>query len=290
MDAPFVLQCAGCRRVVSDSNQLVCTVSALDVLVLDAIVGVRIDQPEHAQEQAAAVLSCSECQAQLGHVYSRVEPELSAVLSQPSAPRYAMQRHALASYVFGSAKTQHDIALALESHDKPNDASDDASSIETSVAHEKDLGTINDEAVSLARARTTGVQIRANGPMDPGADPGKPSQANIHAIVKLVRAEVRDELRTLSERVSLLEATRRQGSKEAAPGQEPFKDEGARQRLNQLTRALLSLDGRVEAVEDRRTEVRDSVWGELLSSKEPSPSKYESDRKRARAMAAPQYV
>jgi len=115
MDAPFVVQCAGCRRVLSDSNQLMCAVETLDVLVFDAVVGVRIDEAERGVgDTVSATLSCTECQAQLGHRYSRVPAALAAVASTPAAPRYAMQRHALASYVFGSAKTQHDAILGWE--------------------------------------------------------------------------------------------------------------------------------------------------------------------------------
>ena len=41
MDAPFIVMCGSCRRVVSDSYQLLFTVADLDALVLDAAVGVR---------------------------------------------------------------------------------------------------------------------------------------------------------------------------------------------------------------------------------------------------------
>jgi secreted Zn-dependent insulinase-like peptidase len=89
----------------------------------------------------------------------------------------------------------------------------------------------------------------------------------------------------------MVEATRRSAGGLEVSGKGPFKDEGARERLGQLTRALLSLDGRLEVVEEARAEARDSVWSELQGSKEPSPYEYASDRKKARTMAAtPQYV
>ena len=82
-----------------------------------------------------ARLSCCECQALLGHRYSHVPADLAAVASTPGAPRYAMQRHSLASYVFGSAKTQHDSILGClaVAADAPNRATEPASADAGSV-------------------------------------------------------------------------------------------------------------------------------------------------------------
>ncbi|KAL1499920.1 hypothetical protein AB1Y20_012602 [Prymnesium parvum] len=116
MERPFILTCHKCRQVISDSNQLLATVPSLDALVLDAIVGVRID-PTDEREGAAAFgrLSCHDCHTELGRVYSAAAEPLQHVVHRPEAPRYTLHRGALGSYVMGSAKEQHDRAHGVRS-------------------------------------------------------------------------------------------------------------------------------------------------------------------------------
>jgi len=75
---------------------------------------------------------------------------------------------------------------------------------------------------------------------------------------------------------------------DGAPGA-PHKDEGARERIGQLTRALLSLDGRVEAVEEAERERRESDAERVSRGVEEEYSN-SSDAKRARSLSSPQYV
>lgn len=276
--------------MLSDSNQLVCAVESLDCLVFDAVVGVRIDETVASDGGTlSAMMSCSECQAKIGRVYSLVTPELTAVLSQPSAPRYAMQRRALASYVFGSAKAQHDAVLSLETSEKAVDVGDDSFTPEHGPSIACSSAVASSDSVALVRCQSS---KGGNGLMMAAAPASGATfiPDDIQALIAAMRAEMRDELRTLAERLSMVEAAGRSVGGLGVAEKVPFKDEGARERLNQLTRALLSLDGRLEVVEDARAETRDSVWSELQGSKEPSPDKYAADRKRARVMAASQYV
>jgi hypothetical protein len=115
MNAPFVMQCRGCRCVISDSNQLVGTVEALDALVLDAVLGVRIDVLQTGSGKDAgckfSALKCSSCGGTLGRKYSSATPELHMVVSRDSQPRYTLRKEALLSYVLGSTGSQHNAAL-----------------------------------------------------------------------------------------------------------------------------------------------------------------------------------
>ena len=71
--SPFILMCGQCRRVVSDSNQLLCAVAELDALVFDAVVGVRVSDAVDDNNEGGSLgkLTCSACQAELGRVYYR---------------------------------------------------------------------------------------------------------------------------------------------------------------------------------------------------------------------------
>lgn len=99
--APMVFQCGACHVIVSDSNQLVSAVAELDVLVLDAVVGVRCGPPE---TDASATLSCAACGHTLGQQYKKPPTAaLDGIVHSSSSPRYALTRGALDSYVLGSA-------------------------------------------------------------------------------------------------------------------------------------------------------------------------------------------
>lgn len=235
MDAPFVIQCDVCRRVLTDSNQLRCAVESLDVLVVDAVVGVRIGEASESAPlepmdgggsdglTSSVPLSCSECEAQVGRVYSAAPPELASIVSTPAAPRYALQRGALASYVLGSARLQHDTALALPR--PPVDAD-----VSRGAAH---------DAAFAAAAAPTACDGHWIAPSEDGTAPG-PNEAEAG-----LGAAIREALRALAERVASLEADR----SSAADGAHGDRDEGARERISQLTRALIAIDARVEAVE-----------------------------------------
>lgn len=116
LNAPLVLQCRGCRRVISDSNQLIGALESLDGLILDAVLGVHIGTDElHSEDGVDAgctfvALSCTECHKELGRCYSRAPPELQPAV-QEGQPRYVLHRRALQSYVLGSTKAQHDAAI-----------------------------------------------------------------------------------------------------------------------------------------------------------------------------------
>ena len=107
MNAPIVFQCGGCHRVVSDSNQLLSAVADLDILVLDAVVGVRVADTaagaDDVDNRDFALLHCSACDHQLGRVYSRSPQPALDIVHRDGVPRYALVQSALASYVLGSA-------------------------------------------------------------------------------------------------------------------------------------------------------------------------------------------
>ena len=113
--APIVFQCGGCHRVISDSNQLIDAVSELGVLVLDAVVGLRVDEADGAQETYRP-LRCSACEHLVGRLYREApQPSLTSVVHTHERPRYALIHGAIASYVLGSAAAhtlQHDAADA----------------------------------------------------------------------------------------------------------------------------------------------------------------------------------
>ena len=100
--APIVFQCGACRRVISDSNQLVAAVAELDALVLDGVIGVSVT----GGDATYASLQCSACKHPLGRQYSQPpQPSLENVVHREEAPRYTLSRVALESYVLGSAQS-----------------------------------------------------------------------------------------------------------------------------------------------------------------------------------------
>lgn len=102
--APMVFQCGACHRVISDSNQLLAAVAELDVLVLDAVVGISIVEGGEAFSE----LRCSACQHNLGKCFTQPpQPSLTDLVHRKDAPRYALSRAALQSYVLGSAQAEH---------------------------------------------------------------------------------------------------------------------------------------------------------------------------------------
>ena len=102
--APVVFQCGSCHRVLSDSNQLLSAVEELGVIVLDAVVGVAMEEEGPDGAPAFLQLRCAACEHAVGRVYRQApSPALIHILDQPAAPRYALEQTALASYVLGSA-------------------------------------------------------------------------------------------------------------------------------------------------------------------------------------------
>lgn len=97
------MQCSACQRVISDSNQLCSAVAELNVLVLDAVIGVTAGAPSE-DDSASVPLHCSGCGAQLGRQYRKApRPSLAEIVHSDGAPRYALSHAALSSYVLGSA-------------------------------------------------------------------------------------------------------------------------------------------------------------------------------------------
>eukprot|EP00965_Chrysotila_dentata_P243227 6205309-Pleurochrysis_carterae.AAC.1 len=99
---PFVIQCRNCRRVLSDSNQLVCALEPLDGLVLDAVLGVHIDDDEQTEREGElsgcsfVSLHCAECRTVVGRLYSAAPRPLSqAVAPNTRERRYVLHRSAL---------------------------------------------------------------------------------------------------------------------------------------------------------------------------------------------------
>ena len=101
LSAPVVFQCGACHRVISDSNQLLAAIADLDLLVCDAVVGLRVGEEV---DGAPSPLYCTACQHEVGRLYHRApEPSFEALVHAPSQPRYCLMQKALASYVLGSA-------------------------------------------------------------------------------------------------------------------------------------------------------------------------------------------
>lgn len=99
--APMVFQCGGCRRVISDSNQLLSAVAELDALVVDAAIGVSAEAPETSE---FFTLRCSSCKHDLGRRYKAApSSSLDDIVHRPEAPRLCLTRLSLECYVLGSA-------------------------------------------------------------------------------------------------------------------------------------------------------------------------------------------
>lgn len=99
LSTPIVFQCATCRRVVSDSNQLLAAVGELDALVFDSVAGVRIGL---AVTDNFRTLSCGACGHLLGRCYAPVPGTLDVVAHHEGAPRYTLHTASLESYVIGT--------------------------------------------------------------------------------------------------------------------------------------------------------------------------------------------
>ena len=110
-DTPFVIQCVGCRRVVSDSNSIVETVEQLDAIVLDSLQGARLGSSHGDGDGSSyAPLICTGCQRELGRRYSEVAHTLPAEKMRHGATsfRYVVPRNNVGSYQLGGAKMAHD--------------------------------------------------------------------------------------------------------------------------------------------------------------------------------------
>ena len=128
-DAPLIIQCAGCRRIIADSNSMVAAVEQLDAVVLDSLVGARLcplTSGEAGSNGLAgggggggggggsgggsyAPLVCCGCERELGRRYSEAPAALPAELRhEPGRPRYVIHRSAVSSYQLGGAKLAHD--------------------------------------------------------------------------------------------------------------------------------------------------------------------------------------
>jgi hypothetical protein len=108
--SPFVIQCVGCRRVISDSNSIVTAVEQLDAIVLDSLVGARLGS-SHADGDGStfAPVICTGCERELGRRYSEVPLQLPAEMRHdPASSRYVVPRSNLQSYQLGGAKLAHD--------------------------------------------------------------------------------------------------------------------------------------------------------------------------------------
>ena len=117
LNTPLVMLCKQCRQPLTDSNQLVCAVAELDALVMDAVLGVRIDSALKPGAGADAgctycTLWCTGCESELGRQYTTTRPEMSQLVATTGA-RYVLHRSALQSYALGSTKIRHDEAMKI---------------------------------------------------------------------------------------------------------------------------------------------------------------------------------
>ena len=108
--SPFVIQCVGCRRIVSDSNSIVMAVEQLDAIVLDSLVGARLGSSRGDGEGSSyAPVICTGCERELGRRYSEVMHPLPAEMRHDAtSPRYVVPRNNVQSYQLGGAKMAHD--------------------------------------------------------------------------------------------------------------------------------------------------------------------------------------
>ena len=105
----MVFQCGACHRVISDTNQLLAAVADLGALVLDGVVGVRVDHANSTEEDFQ-LLRCSGCDHVVGRLYRRPpQPGLSHMVHTDAAPRYCLDHRALETYELGSAAGAHDV-------------------------------------------------------------------------------------------------------------------------------------------------------------------------------------
>lgn len=218
IDSPLVFQCASCRTVITDSNQLVCTVEALDALIVDAVLGVTVSPPADSgsnsalqgSEFPADCITCDACSAPLGCQYSTAPAAVPAALAEQVvwrqlAPRYALRRHALAAYALGTAGLHHNHALGLSS---------DGLQAAQAVGAPED-----------ARWQETRCSP------DTGA-----------------------ELVALAARVKAIEAACMPSG--GGGGGSGGRDDAARARIKDLTTSLLALEARLQALEDGREDKR----------------------------------
>lgn len=108
--SPFVIQCVGCRRIVSDSNSIVMAVEQLDAIVLDSLVGARLGSSRGDGEGSSyAPVICIGCERELGRRYSEVMHPLPAEMRHDAtSSRYVVPRNNVQSYQLGGAKMAHD--------------------------------------------------------------------------------------------------------------------------------------------------------------------------------------
>ena len=116
--APMVFQCGACYRVISDTNQLLAAVAEVDALVLDAVVGVRIENVGTTNAEQFQLLRCSACDHVVGRVYHRApQPHLTHMVHSDAAPRYSLIHEALCSYELGSAVAVNGSVSAHETNE-----------------------------------------------------------------------------------------------------------------------------------------------------------------------------
>ena len=126
--APIVFQCGSCHRILSDSNQLLHGVAELGVLVLDGVLGVRVQDGAPANG-ISLPLQCSGCEQIVGRVYEQApKPEFEHLVHTTERPRYALLQEALESYVLGSAAGPASLSPAEAANSKPPPLDDGAGS------------------------------------------------------------------------------------------------------------------------------------------------------------------
>ncbi|KAI3435800.1 hypothetical protein D9Q98_001858 [Chlorella vulgaris] len=124
----LVFQCYGCKTVLSDSHEFVCTLTAPgpDAAQFVAVRGVsdaQVDQIAHTPGDQTTYVSlcCKGCGASVGRVYTEVPPSLSLVRNL-----FCLERSKCASYALGSAEMRavgHDAApesQQQQSHPQPS--------------------------------------------------------------------------------------------------------------------------------------------------------------------------
>ena len=158
LNNPLVLQCRNCRRVLSDSNQLLCTIEALDGIVLDAVLGVRIGQePLEAAGCKYVTLTCMtpDCGLEVGRCFTSAPPEISEAVQSDGKPRYVLHKAALQSYELGSTKQHHDAARGIAPEATQEGSREEA------LAHTANAAHTNAAQINITLA------LHADDPRDP---------------------------------------------------------------------------------------------------------------------------
>ncbi|DBA86215.1 hypothetical protein WJX77_001361 [Trebouxia sp. C0004] len=111
----LVFQCSGCRTILSDSDLFLCSVEALNILVVRGGSGIQVDPisqacsllPRANHDSAYMAVTCTCCGSAVGRLYTATPPELESITQ-----RFSLDIATISSYKLGHSEVH--MAGALE--------------------------------------------------------------------------------------------------------------------------------------------------------------------------------